>query len=187
MAWSMPKGSTRARVYRLKVLTEVSRRYPREGLQEDLVWRNWFLLVARFAQNVRDIWHYAATEMINNAIDHSGAADVLVEVRKNELWTEVLVADEGEGIFVKIQRALGLHDPRKAIQSFGTAQPGADLLRQRGERSLKTGRCRPDLVGERQLPPEPAILRPPLPRNLPDAFLERHCLLLTLTSDHLCC
>ena len=58
---------------------------------------------------------YATTEMINNAIDHSGAREVLVEVRKNALNTEVLVADEGEGIFVKIQRALSLHDPREAI------------------------------------------------------------------------
>lgn len=110
------EGTTRARVYRLKMLTECSRRYPREGLQEDLVWRELVSpVVARFAQNVRDIWHYAATEMINNAIGHSGAAEVLVEVRKNELRTEVLVADEGLGIFVKIQRALDLHDPREAI------------------------------------------------------------------------
>jgi hypothetical protein len=110
------EGTTRARVYRLKTLAEVSRRYPREGLQEDLVWRELVSpMVARFAENVRGIWHYASTEMINNAIDHSGAADVLVEARKNALWTELLVADEGEGIFVKIQRALDLHDPREAI------------------------------------------------------------------------
>jgi hypothetical protein len=110
------EGTTRARVYRLKTLTEVARGYPREGLQEDLVWRELIApLVARLPQNVRDIWHYATTEMINNAIDHSGAAEVRVEVRMNALHTEVLVADEGEGIFVKIQRALSLHDPREAI------------------------------------------------------------------------
>ena len=109
-------GTTRARVYRLKTLAEVSRRYPRGGLQEDLVWRELVSpVVARFPENVRDIWHYAATEMINNAIDHSGAADVRVDALRNELVTEVLVADEGEGIFVKIQRALALHDPREAI------------------------------------------------------------------------
>lgn len=109
------EGTTRARVYRLHTL-EVERRYPREGLQEDLVWRELISpVVARLGQNVRDIWHYAATEMINNAIDHSGTRDVAVGARMNALWTEVLVADEGEGIFVKIQRALGLHDPREAI------------------------------------------------------------------------
>ena len=110
------EGTTRARVYRIKTLAEAERRYAREGLQEDLVWRELISpLVAELASNVRDIWHYASTEMINNAIDHSGAADVQVAVRKNALYTEVLVADKGEGIFLKIQRALGLHDGREAI------------------------------------------------------------------------
>ena len=110
------EGTTRARVYRLKMLAEVSRGYPREGLEEDVVWRELVApVVARLPENVLGIWQYAVTEMINNAIDHSGAAEVRVEARRNELATEVLVADEGEGIFVKIQRALGLHDPREAI------------------------------------------------------------------------
>jgi predicted nucleotidyltransferase len=110
------EGTTRARVYALKTLTEVTQHYPREGLQEDLVWRELVSpVVARFAQNVRDIWHYSATEMINNAIDHSGTAEIKIEVRKNALYTEVVVSDEGEGVFHKIQRALGLHDAREAI------------------------------------------------------------------------
>jgi hypothetical protein len=53
--------------------------------------------------------------MINNAIDHSGAAEVTVEVSRNALWTEVRVIDDGEGIFLKIQRALGLLEPRESI------------------------------------------------------------------------
>jgi hypothetical protein len=110
------EGTTRARVYRLKVLAEVQRRYPREGLQEDLVWRELIApVVAQLPDNVRNIWYYASTEMINNAIDHSGAQDVQVEVHVNALDTEILVADEGEGIFVKIQRAFGLLDPRESI------------------------------------------------------------------------
>jgi hypothetical protein len=110
------EGTTQARVYRLKPLAEVERTYPRAGLQEDLVWRELISpVVARLPQNVRDIWHYTATEMINNAIDHAGAIDVRVGARKNALDTEVVVTDDGEGIFVKIQRALGLHDPREAI------------------------------------------------------------------------
>jgi predicted transcriptional regulator len=110
------EGTTRAKTYRLKTLDFVERSYPREGLQEDVVWRE--LVVPRVAglpENVRNIWHFGATEMINNAIDHSGAAEVRVTVRTNALETEVLVADEGEGIFVKIQKALGLHDPRESI------------------------------------------------------------------------
>src|SRR5262245_20229013 len=108
--------TTRTRFYRLKTLAYVDHCYPRAGLEEDLVWRELIApVVARLPRNVRDIWHYGATEMINNAIDHSGASEVSVEVRRNALYAEVAVADSGEGIFVKIQRALGLHDPREAI------------------------------------------------------------------------
>jgi anti-sigma regulatory factor (Ser/Thr protein kinase) len=110
------EGTTRARVYALLPLEQASRRYPREGLQEDRVWRELVApVVAACPDNVRNIWHYAATEMINNAIDHSGAAEVTVEVSRNALWTEVQVIDEGEGIFLKIQRALGLLDGRESI------------------------------------------------------------------------
>src|ERR1700675_1258814 len=110
------EGTTRARVYRLRTLAEAVRTYPREGLQEDLVWRELIApVVARLPENVRDIWHYATTEMINNAIDHSGAPEVRVSVSKNALDTEAVVEDEGEGIFLKIQRALNLHDSREAI------------------------------------------------------------------------
>ncbi len=110
------EGTTRAKTYRLKTLDFVERSYPCAGLQEDLVWRELVMPRVRgLPENVRDIWHYGATEMINNAIAHSGAAKVTVAVRINALENEVLVVDEGEGIFVKIQKALGLHDPRESI------------------------------------------------------------------------
>ena len=110
------EGTTRARVYRIRPLTEVSQSYPSDGLQEDLVWRGLIApVVARFPENVRHLWNYAATEMINNAIDHSGAPEVRVCVRENALNTEVIVTDEGVGIFQKIQGALNLLDPREAI------------------------------------------------------------------------
>jgi hypothetical protein len=53
--------------------------------------------------------------MINNAIDHSGSSEVQVGLRKNAIFTEVSVMDNGEGIFRKIQRELNLFDPREAI------------------------------------------------------------------------
>jgi hypothetical protein len=110
------EGSTRARSYALRTLKEASHRYQREGLQEDLVWRKDFLpLVADLRPNVRDIWHYGVTEMVNNAIDHSGAQTVQVSLRRDALATDITVADDGEGIFLKIQGALGLVEPREAI------------------------------------------------------------------------
>ena len=109
-------GSTRAQVYVLKTVAELDRTFQREGLQEDQVWIDVLAPeVADYPKNVREIWNHVATEMINNAIDHSGAPEVRVRVQRTALFTEVLVADNGEGIFLKIQRALGLYHPREAI------------------------------------------------------------------------
>ncbi|MGH8802483.1 MAG: STAS-like domain-containing protein [Casimicrobiaceae bacterium] len=136
------EGTTRAKAYRLKNLEESERRYPSAGLQEHLVWRELVSpVVAELPQNVRDIWHYAATEMINNAIDHSGAREVLVGVRRNALYTEVLVADEGEGIFVKIQRALGLYHPREAILELAKGKLTTAPDRHTGEGIFFTSRA----------------------------------------------
>jgi anti-sigma regulatory factor (Ser/Thr protein kinase) len=109
-------GTTRAKAYRLKTLEEADLTFPREGLDEDRVWRELIKpVMSTLPDNVRNVWHYGATEMINNAIDHSGSKSVGVQVRRNAFETEVTVVDEGEGIFLKIQRALGLADPRESI------------------------------------------------------------------------
>ena len=124
------------------MVTEAERNYPREGLQEELVrleviWT----VVARVPENVRSIWHYAATEMINNAIDHSGSLDVQVSVNKNALFTEAVVADEGEGIFLKIQHALNLHDPREAILELAKGKLTTAPDRHSGEGIFFTSRA----------------------------------------------
>ncbi len=128
------EGSTRARIYRLVTLHAAERSYPRAGLREDLVWREVFApVVADLPENVRDVWRYGVTEMVNNAIDHSGSAQVHVGVRRNALYTDGWVADEGEGIFLKIQRALNLYDPREAILELAKGKLTTDPARHSGE------------------------------------------------------
>lgn len=128
------EGSTRARFYRLATLRETVRSYPREQLSEDIAWRDVFAPVcADLPGNVRDIWHYGVTEMVNNAIDHSGSSQVHVGVRRNALFTDGWVADDGEGIFLKIQRALNLYDPREAILELAKGKLTTDPARHSGE------------------------------------------------------
>lgn len=83
--------------------------------------------------NVRDIWHYAVTEMVNNAIDHSGSENVAVELVRDALNTTVYIADEGEGIFLKIQRAMNLYDPREAILELAKGKLTTDPANHTGE------------------------------------------------------
>lgn len=127
-------GSTRSRTYLLATSRQAIRSFIRDGLSEDSVWREVFApVVADLAENVRDIWRYGVTEMVNNAIDHSGSGQVHVGVRRTALHTEAWVADDGEGIFLKIQRALGLYDPREAILELAKGKFTTDQAHHSGE------------------------------------------------------
>jgi anti-sigma regulatory factor (Ser/Thr protein kinase) len=135
-------GSTRAKVYRLVPLVSLSESLPTGGLDEDRVWREVLLPHLRdLPDNVQDIWHYGATEMINNAIDHSGAQTVQVGLVRNALFSEVTVADNGVGIFLKIQRALGLDEPREAILELVKGKLTTDPDNHTGEGIFFTSRA----------------------------------------------
>lgn len=108
--------------------------FKREGLSEDRVWRSLCApLVADLPPNVRDIWQYGLTEMINNAVDHSGSDTVHVGIVRNALYTQAWVADSGEGIFLKIAKALDLYDPREAILELAKGKLTTDPANHSGE------------------------------------------------------
>ena len=52
------------------------------------------------------IWYYAFTEMMNNAIEHSGCSKISCMVRKDYLYTEINIMDDGIGIYKNIQAHL---------------------------------------------------------------------------------
>lgn len=127
-------GKSRARIYRLKELNQVSASYQVQGLSEDNVWRELCApMIATLPENVRDIWHYGITEMVNNAIDHSGSPTVTVGMSGTALYTTAWVSDSGEGIFLKIQRALGLYDPRESILELSKGKLTTDPDKHTGE------------------------------------------------------
>lgn len=76
----------------------------RDNLQEDIIFRNNISdYLTDFPKNVVDIWKYAFTEIMNNAIEHSGATTIFCVLQKNKLYTTVIIGDNGIGIFKKIQ------------------------------------------------------------------------------------
>lgn len=130
----VPSGLTKARIYQAAIKQEAARSFPRKGLAEDIVWRSIGAPVVKdLPENVRDIWHYGMTEMINNAIDHSGSPSIHVAIRRTALHTLGWVADDGEGIFLKIQRALGLADPRESILELAKGKLTTDPKHHTGE------------------------------------------------------
>lgn len=121
-------------VYTLAAQREVQHVYARSGLSEDHVWQQLLApMLADLAENVRDVWRFGLTEMINNAVDHSGAAQVQVGLRRDPLSCQAWVVDDGEGIFLRIQRALGLLDAREAILELAKGKFTTDPTNHSGE------------------------------------------------------
>lgn len=115
--------------------------FTRAGLSEDRVWQGLCAPRLRDLQeNVRDIWRYGLTEMINNAIDHSDAKLITVGLRRNEMGTDACVIDDGVGIFRKIQQALNLYDPREAILELAKGKLTTDPKGHSGEGIFFTSR-----------------------------------------------
>ncbi len=97
---------------------EVSRKYKYElikqrhtniydtsvSLDEDLIFNSDIKqYLAELPKNVYDIWRYGFTEMLNNAIDHANAKEIICSVNKNRLTTVIMIVDNGIGIFNKIK------------------------------------------------------------------------------------
>lgn len=127
-------GVGRGVEYSLVETSRISEEYNRAGLSEDHVWQSLLSPVVRdLPENVRDIWRYGFTEMVNNAIDHSGSDKIKVWCARNALYTQVWVSDDGEGIFNKIQKALQLYDPREAILELAKGKFTTDPENHSGE------------------------------------------------------
>ena len=91
-------------------------------------------------QNVLDIWHFCFTEMFNNAIDHSGGSEILVEIARTAANTQVLLMDNGIGIFRKIQGALNLLDERHAVLELAKGKLTTDPKYHTGQGIFFTSR-----------------------------------------------
>lgn len=127
-------GKTRNRTYKLCALTEWRRSYQiAKNLAEDVVWRDDIApVLGDMPDNVKDIWQYGFTEMFNNAIDHAGGTSIIVKVSKTAASTDMVILDDGVGIFRKIQQALGLLDERHAVLELAKGKLTTDPARHTG-------------------------------------------------------
>lgn len=60
-------------------------------------------LLESLPENVRGIWSYAFSEMMNNAIEHSDAEHVKIIISQSYTSTSITIIDDGIGIFRKIK------------------------------------------------------------------------------------
>ncbi|MEQ1546402.1 DUF4325 domain-containing protein [Methyloglobulus sp.] len=129
------KGATKNRHYYLHPLVEWVEIFSLDKtISEDIVWRVHIApLLGELPGNVIDIWHFGVTEMFNNAIDHSSGQHATVTLKKTATSSEVVIYDNGEGIFKKIQRAMGLYDERHSVLELAKGKLTTDPANHSGE------------------------------------------------------
>lgn len=89
--------------------------------------------LAGFESNVQNIWSYAFSEMINNAMDHSMAENVRVTVSQDYTATRVTISDDGVGIFEKIRDYFHFETLDEAICELFKGKLTTDSVNHSGE------------------------------------------------------
>ncbi len=96
-------------------LRQVVKRYELKGLQEDRPWRRDFCPCFELPREMARMAQHAYTELLNNAIDHSGGSAVTVSMRQTPLQLQLLVSDDGCGLFDRIAQHFDIPDPQLAL------------------------------------------------------------------------
>lgn len=122
-------GSTRSAQYTLpQFLDELStykatKRLSRKGLKEhehEVV----EAFVAEFPafrnspENIQSIIRYAFSEMLNNAIEHSGSKNIDLEIAEDHKVIRFVVSDFGIGVFRNVMKKRKLKSPFEAMQDL---------------------------------------------------------------------
>lgn len=113
------EGAGRGARYRRRSLR--STKYTVAGLQEDRVWMEEYSALRRMDLDIFDnpkvkpILDFAVTEMVNNAIDHSGGTEVIVRWFVDAARIAFEVQDDGVGAFRRMRESRGLATDFDAI------------------------------------------------------------------------
>ncbi len=133
-------GANRFPNYKL-VKTGHSWKYKNQNLEEDVLWRQDLLpLLGGLDTKVKEICQYGFTEMVNNVIDHSEASNLWVDLITDYLHVEILIIDDGIGIFRKIKNALRLEHSKHAILELAKGKFTSDPENHSGEGIFFTSR-----------------------------------------------
>ncbi len=135
-------GKTKGRTYKPKVIVDSVFQLPvSKTLQEDMIWRDRiFPILKGVPESILNICHFGFTEMLNNVVDHSGASAVLVGVKRTAIDVSLSINDNGIGIFEKLQKELGLDDPRHALLELSKGKLTTDREHHTGEGIFFTSR-----------------------------------------------
>ena len=138
--WLQREGSISRPVYGPGSLRQVVRNYPLHGLQEDLPWQRDYAPNFALPPHVARMVQHAFTELLNNAIDHSGGTQVTVSMRQTPLQLQLLVSDDGCGLFSRIGHDFAIDEPEHALLALGTGKLTSQPARHSGHGLFFTSR-----------------------------------------------
>jgi len=125
--WLANDGPARRPRYRPGLLRQVVQRYALAGLEEDMPWVNDFAPFFALPPAVNRMVQHSFCELLNNAIDHSGGTHVTVSLRQTAEHAQLLVSDNGRGLFHNIAESFAIDSPAQAMLELSkgklTSQP----------------------------------------------------------------
>jgi anti-sigma regulatory factor (Ser/Thr protein kinase) len=130
-----PEGAGRTAHYVTK-RDAVTMTRKRAGLDEAALYRDVVAalpVLGDVPRRAEAILHYVFTELVNNAVDHSGGELVRCEVRVTDAAVAVRIEDDGVGIFEHLKRALSLAAPIEAIGELSKGKTTTDPERHSGQ------------------------------------------------------
>ena len=138
--WIARSGPSTHPVFSLGFKRRISRHYSLNGLEEHVVWEKDFRPFFNLTPNVQNLASHGFTEMMNNAVDHSGGESVFAWMDQDEGNLSIIISDDGIGIFAKITKALNLPDMRQALFELSKGKLTTDPSKHSGEGVFFTSR-----------------------------------------------
>jgi anti-sigma regulatory factor (Ser/Thr protein kinase) len=125
--WLVIEGGPRRPRYRPGLLRQVVRSYALRGLEEDIPWLLHFAPFFALPPNVSRLVQHAFGELLNNSIDHSDGTQATVSLRQTASHVQLLVSDNGRGLFDRIAETFAIASPALAMLELSkgklTSQP----------------------------------------------------------------
>jgi len=132
-------------------IKKISFKLTNVGLDESLVFEQMERATGIFvgaSDNVYKLVRFAFTEMLNNAIDHSGSKQILVGCRRTDTAIVFTVRDFGIGIFNNVQKTRRLPNTMAAIEDLLKGKVTTMPERHSGEGVFFTSKSADTFVAE---------------------------------------
>jgi anti-sigma regulatory factor (Ser/Thr protein kinase) len=138
--WLVRAGTARRPVHGPGLLRQVVHQYALAGLQEDQPWAHDFAPCFALPATVQRMVEHGFQELLNNAIDHSEGERVTVSMRQTPSHIQLLVSDDGRGIFDKVGALVELNDAAQAMLQLSRGRLTSAPQRHRGHGLFFTAR-----------------------------------------------